>query len=711
MHRGMSYDRLEALGGIQWPCPDEEHPGLAVPARAPVGRAARGPAGAVLASSRHKPPVRGARRRVPDPAHDRAAGSSRTTRARRRTSTARRCTAASRSTSRPRTPSGCCSTEGEIVRVSSRRGSVEAPVRIDPSLRPGLAFMTFHFPDQVDIEPAHDRRHRPEVAARPSSRPRRSGSRSSRRPSARPAALVAEPATIGRQTEWTSTSLDAEPTAAERAARRRTCSARRRRLGRRRARLPAARATRARRRARGARAPAPAAAGAAGAAGAHRLDQPGRAQRLCRAADGAARRRLRRGDVLRAARVEPRPPRVVHVCEDLACRCHGSQELIAQLEERFGAEGELSDDGSATWFRSPCLGQCDRAPAAHASTLAGEHAARARARARRRAAAVLGAARGRRRPGRRPSRRCRRRATRRCGCSRASGRVDPTSLDDYRAHGGYAALRRALELGPRGRDPRAQGLEARWAAAAPRSRPASSGRPSRASPRGRTTSSATPTSPSPGTFKDRVRDRGRPVRADRGDDDRRLRDRLRARLRLPARRVPAGARMRSSARSTRRGGAASSATTCSARASRSTSRSARAPAPTSAARRRRSSTRSRATAASRATSRRSPSWSGLFGKPTVVNNVETLVNVLDVVLALGPGVRRDRAPRARPARSSSASPGTSSGPGVYEVPFGATLRELLELAGGVRRRARAAGRADGRRRRRLPAARTSSTCR
>uniref|UniRef100_UPI00398310C0 molybdopterin dinucleotide binding domain-containing protein n=1 Tax=Gaiella sp. TaxID=2663207 RepID=UPI00398310C0 len=40
--------------------------------------------------------------------------------------------------------------DGEIARVSSRRGSVEAPVRIDPALRPGLAFMTFHFPDQVD---------------------------------------------------------------------------------------------------------------------------------------------------------------------------------------------------------------------------------------------------------------------------------------------------------------------------------------------------------------------------------------------------------------------------------------------------------------------------------------------------------------------------------------------------------------------------------
>ena len=59
--------------------------------------------------------------------------------------------------------------------------------------------------------------------------------------------------------------------------------------------------------------------------------------------------------------VEPRPARVVHVCEDIACKCIGSDDLIAQIEERFGAEGELSDDGSATWYRSPCLGQCDRA--------------------------------------------------------------------------------------------------------------------------------------------------------------------------------------------------------------------------------------------------------------------------------------------------------------------------------------------------------------
>jgi formate dehydrogenase major subunit len=39
--------------------------------------------------------------------------------------------------------------EGECVRISSRRGSVEAPVRFDDSLRPGLAFMSMHFPEQV----------------------------------------------------------------------------------------------------------------------------------------------------------------------------------------------------------------------------------------------------------------------------------------------------------------------------------------------------------------------------------------------------------------------------------------------------------------------------------------------------------------------------------------------------------------------------------
>jgi formate dehydrogenase major subunit len=40
--------------------------------------------------------------------------------------------------------------DGEQVRIFSRRGSIIAPVRYDSSLRPGLAFMTLHFPDEVD---------------------------------------------------------------------------------------------------------------------------------------------------------------------------------------------------------------------------------------------------------------------------------------------------------------------------------------------------------------------------------------------------------------------------------------------------------------------------------------------------------------------------------------------------------------------------------
>jgi anaerobic selenocysteine-containing dehydrogenase len=40
--------------------------------------------------------------------------------------------------------------EDEVVRVTSRRGSLEVPVHVDEGLRPGLVFMTLHFPDQVE---------------------------------------------------------------------------------------------------------------------------------------------------------------------------------------------------------------------------------------------------------------------------------------------------------------------------------------------------------------------------------------------------------------------------------------------------------------------------------------------------------------------------------------------------------------------------------
>ncbi len=78
-----------------------------------------------------------------------------------------------------------------------------------------------------------------------------------------------------------------------------------------------------------------------------------------------------------------------------------------------------------------------------------------------------------------------------------------------------------------------------------------------------------------------------------------------------------------------------------------------------------------------------PVESGLFSKPTVVNNVETLLNVLTIV--------REGA-AAYTAVGTEGSPGTklfcvSGGvrnPGIFEVAFGATLRELIDLAGGLR---------------------------
>ena len=77
-----------------------------------------------------------------------------------------------------------------------------------------------------------------------------------------------------------------------------------------------------------------------------------------------------------------------------------------------------------------------------------------------------------------------------------------------------------------------------------------------------------------------------------------------------------------------------------------------------------------------------PVVEGLFGKPTVVNNVETLVNVLDVVLESGP-VFAEVGTEGSTGTKLLCLSGHVARPGTYEVPFGATLREILDLAGGV----------------------------
>jgi len=77
-----------------------------------------------------------------------------------------------------------------------------------------------------------------------------------------------------------------------------------------------------------------------------------------------------------------------------------------------------------------------------------------------------------------------------------------------------------------------------------------------------------------------------------------------------------------------------------------------------------------------------PTQSGLFRKPTIVNNVETLVNIPEIILQGGAAYARIGTPQSTGYRLFCLS-GHVKRPGTYEVPFGITLRQLIELAGGV----------------------------
>jgi predicted molibdopterin-dependent oxidoreductase YjgC len=147
-HGGMSYQRLEELDGLQWPCPTDDHPGSPLLHdrlwSSPIGGAP-----APFMPVEFEPPVDTLSDDFP-----------------MRLTTGRRLdsfntgvqTGGYASPLRvgetidlaPEDGARLGVTEGERVRILSRRGEVEAPVRFDRGLRPGLAFMTMHFPDEVD---------------------------------------------------------------------------------------------------------------------------------------------------------------------------------------------------------------------------------------------------------------------------------------------------------------------------------------------------------------------------------------------------------------------------------------------------------------------------------------------------------------------------------------------------------------------------------
>lgn len=413
--------------------------------------------------------------------------------------------------------------------------------------------------------------------------------------------------------------------------------------------------------------------------------------------------------------VRPRPAKVLHVCTDLACAARGSAELGADLTESFGPAGTATE--GAVWQESPCLGLCERAPAAlllqagdppgspvhpagpapqdRGSTgqnplaagrggVGDEPAAGAR-----RGAAVVAPATtpallaATRSPGTAPAEPAARAAVPQAGdpelvLLRRIGAVDPASLDAYRATGGYTALRRAFALGPVAviREVLDAGLVGRGGAAFP------TGRKWEATARQPDTPHylvCNADESEPGTFKDRVLMEGDPyalVEAMtiagfatgahhgylylRGEYPRAY-ERLSHALNQARTRGLLGPDVLGQGYAfdieIRRGAGAyicgeETAIFNSIEGQRGEPRS-KPPFPVE---------------------------KGLFGKPTAVNNVETLLNVLPIL---------ERGAAAYAATGTGSSTGTKlfcvSGqvtrPGIYELPFGATLRELLDLAG------------------------------
>jgi formate dehydrogenase major subunit len=147
MHAGMTYARLDELGGIQWPCYDEQDPGRPFLHARLWAEPVEGPP-APFHAVEHAPPVDELTDDYPI----------RLTTGRRLDSynTGVQSNGYTTPLRRPETldlsPEDCellNVVEGERVQITSRRGTVIAPVRVDATLRPGLAFMTLHFPDQV----------------------------------------------------------------------------------------------------------------------------------------------------------------------------------------------------------------------------------------------------------------------------------------------------------------------------------------------------------------------------------------------------------------------------------------------------------------------------------------------------------------------------------------------------------------------------------
>ena len=146
---GMSYERLGENYGLQWPCPDESHPGTLFLHDRLWQEPIVGPP-APFSVVEHEGPVE-----MPDDdfpfllttgrrldSYNTGVQTAGYTNPMRKGETL---------DLSPEDAERLRLADGDLVRVSSRRGSLVAPARVDYSLRPGLVFMTFHFQDDVSV--------------------------------------------------------------------------------------------------------------------------------------------------------------------------------------------------------------------------------------------------------------------------------------------------------------------------------------------------------------------------------------------------------------------------------------------------------------------------------------------------------------------------------------------------------------------------------
>lgn len=357
----------------------------------------------------------------------------------------------------------------------------------------------------------------------------------------------------------------------------------------------------------------------------------------------------------------PEAEMVLHVCDDVACRLAGGPELVDSLT----AAGHDARP-------SPCLGQCERGPAVLIQRIGATDltVVDADPTTVKEAMATGGPV--------APV------AVPQAGSDRLQllarvGVVDPTSLDDYRAHGGYRALEAALAMG----DDRviaevtASGLLGRGGAAFPtgvkwRAVADQEGRPHHLV--------CNADESEPGTFKDRVLMEGDPfaiveamtiaglaVGAERGW--------LYVRGEYPV----ATARLSTAIDTARRAGLLGGDAAGSGRTFDIELRNGAGAYICGE-----ETALFNSIEGYRGEPRNKPPFPtthGLFDEPTVVNNVETLANVPRIVLN-GGGAFADEGTEGSSGTRLFCVSGRVATPGLYEFEFGVTLGEVLEAAGG-----------------------------